>query len=194
MVKRIIAIGLTLCMLLSSAIAETSTEDEKPWYPFGIEQSDSYDTAKEKLETAFSGQQHNNHSRYLTISPNDYYMYELPISEVSIYQPVFATWQVYFTSEIPQEEIGITHIYELYSALVDKYGAPEETSPTLKMTTFDGVEEKSVFDTADVFISKLLSASSGNTYRARFGICKLEVSVFNYLRVQVSFDKPKESK
>lgn len=175
--KKVIALLLIVCMMISVAMAEA-------WQPFGISAEDDYQTAADKLVAAMEGQNPQVHSNYVDIKPSGLTLNGLTITEISLNRPGSlgnpdAPWRLLFIADLMTQIDNMAPVYSIYQGMLTRQGEPVEVSPMIKKMTFDGVEERSPFDTEASFRLAVLRASAGTTFRAKFDTCELDVYIYS---------------
>ena len=169
-----------LCLLCNASLAEEGTADL--WYPYDIHADDSYNTASYKVSNALSGQDIERRIKYVQIKPKNYFLYSVPIKEVS-FMDKGETWILFISAKVTQSVEDVDKLYKLYTAISEKLGEPSMTSPKIQQVTFDGSKEMSVFNTKDSFRSSLETAKEYDQFHAHFGYCNLEINVWDYYNV-----------
>lgn len=176
--KKVIALLLIVCTLLPTlALAEA-------WQPFGISAEDDYQTAADKLVAAMKGQNPQVHSNFVDIKPSGLTLNGLTIKEITLNRPGSlgnpdAPWRLLFIADLMTQIDNMAPVYSIYTGMLTRQGEPVEVSPMIKKMTFDGVEERSPFDTEAGFRLAVLRASAGTTFKAKFDTCELDVYIYS---------------
>ncbi len=180
--KKLIALAVILAMICGISLAET-------WCPFGIVAEDDYQTAAEKLKTTLADRNVDEHSNYIIVKTPAITLEGLRISQVTLNRPgglgnPDAPWRLVLFADVTQDRSDMSSVYRIYKGLVELYGEPLSVSLTIKNITFAGTEEKSLFETEDVFLDQACNAPE--KIKAEFECCDLSIDVHNFLSVSVA--------
>ena len=172
--KKLISILVLTCLLFGTAFAEV-------WYPFGLTIEDDYFSARAKVTEAMKGQNvDDSRFSFLLVKTAAYYLYDIPIAQVLVNRPSGTDWRVMIESEeMLKQSDQMKTVYALYCKLAEKLGEPSEFFPVIKKTTFEGVEEESVFVNEDAFLSELKKEREVD-FTAKFDSCELKIFTSAY--------------
>lgn len=172
--KKMLSLLMLVCLLFGTAFAET-------WYPFGLTAEDDFQAAKTKVAEALADQEvDDSRFSYTLVKTTAYYLYDIPIAQVLVNRPSGTDWRVMIGSEeMLKQSDQMKAVYALYCKLAEKLGEPSEFFPVIKKTTFEGVEEESVFVTEEAFLSELKKERDVD-FTAKFDNCELKIFTSAY--------------
>lgn len=178
--RRFLVCFVIAMVVCAASFGASFAEDEAGgWYLYGLEKTDSYAEAAEKIADAFSDQDVSRNDKHVQVALQNYYMFDLGVDEISITDKG-DHWLLFIMTAIVRSDEDYQNMYKLYSGLVEKLGAPVECSPVVKKATFDGVTETSIFESEDDFVSAMKSSEDEDCFTAKFGNCELEINAYGY--------------